>query len=79
MPDSTVYQDISDTFNKFVAKNDPFVATVLKGHLAVEELLDRIIKSFIARDVKIDEAILTFHQKKILARGFAKHNTQHKT
>jgi hypothetical protein len=79
MPDRTVYNDIAANFDAFIRAADPFVATVLIGHLSLEELLERILKTYLAADELLDDARLTFQQKAVLARGLTAKNTDSKT
>lgn len=76
MPDTSHYQDVAASFDDFVRAKDPFVAIVLFGHLAIEELLNRILKSYFPTDVEIADARLTFYQKTILAKGLTSKNVK---
>ena len=61
--------DIFEQYRDFVRHGDELTVVVLKGHLAIEELLDRILTAIIGNDSLIDEARLSFHQKRVLAQA----------
>ena len=68
--------DIFDRYRRFVAEGDKLTVVVLKGHLAIEELLLDILKSIAGNDTLLEEASLTFHQKRVIAQAHSgEHNT----
>ncbi len=58
-----------ERFAKKMSDLDELGNYILKGHLLVEEMVTRIVESFVFHREFIDEARLTFHQKLQLARA----------
>jgi hypothetical protein len=61
--------NIFEQYRDFVRHGDELTVVVLKGHLAIEELLGRILAATIGNESLIEEARLSFHQKRILAQA----------
>ncbi len=63
-------------YREFVKNGDEVSLLVLKGHLAVEELLTAIVKTILGSNEEINDARLSFHQKRLLAKAGAGRNSQ---
>ncbi|WP_339911462.1 hypothetical protein [Symmachiella dynata] len=62
---SNVFQEFID----FVEHGDKLTVVTLKGHLAIEELLSRILNSITGHQALISDARLSFHQKRLLVQA----------
>lgn len=67
-------KEIFSRFQEFVKNGDEESLLILKGHLAIEELLLEIVQSIVGSDDNLEDARLTFHQKRILAKAGADRN-----
>jgi hypothetical protein len=64
--------DIADSvyrFSEHMPESDDLTLIVLKGHLLIEEMLERIVKTIVAHGELLDDTKLTFAQKAALARA----------
>jgi hypothetical protein len=63
--------DIQKTFIEEIRYVDDTAQIVLKGHLVVEDLMNKALESFVFHGDHIDDARLQFHQKLELCRSIS--------
>lgn len=77
VPQSRQAKDIFETAQAFVQSSDDLIAATLKGHLAVEALLDLIIQEAVSDPGPLKETRLRFPQKAALARSLTHRKPNH--
>lgn len=76
MTQSKAAASIFEQYKTFVEQPDILTALTLKGHLAIESVLDQIIGARLSRALVAD-ARLTFHQKLCLAQALSGESANH--
>ena len=69
-------EQVFSKYQEFVNNGDEFALLILKGHLAIEELLTTIVQSIVGDNEEIKDARLSFHQKRVLAKAGAGKRTR---
>jgi hypothetical protein len=71
------FPDAVNRFAEHMPEGDDLTLIVLKGHLLIEEMLERIIRTIVAHGDLLEDTKITFTQKAALARAmcWSQHNS----
>lgn len=64
------YFRVAAQFAQIMATKDEFLDVLLKGHLLIEEMLEKILKQYVFHREHLDQADLSFYKKMCLCRSF---------